>query len=128
MVSRAPDKTRDAATDSEWPAVSIVVPVRNEASFIERCVEALLAQDYEGDCEVVCVDGLSDDGTRAIIQDLAARDPRVRLVDNPRRITPAALNIGIAEARGDMRRAAVLSKADTRLYRAKNAGRNRVIS
>ena len=38
------------------------------------------------------------------------------------------VSIGLAEARGDVRRAAVLSKADTRLYRAKNAGRNRVIS
>jgi glycosyltransferase involved in cell wall biosynthesis len=50
--------------------------------------------------EVLVVDGLSTDGTRAIVEDLAAHDPRVRLVDNPGGTTPLALNRGLAVARG----------------------------
>ena len=88
-----------SATTGDWPPVSVVMPVRNEAAFIERSVGAMLAQEYPGPLEVLCVDGMSEDGTREIVARMADRDPRLRLVDNPRRITPVALNIGIREAR-----------------------------
>ena len=48
------------------------------------------------------VDGQSDDGTRAIVARCMARDARIRLVNNPRRQTAAAMNIGIAAAVGDI--------------------------
>jgi glycosyltransferase involved in cell wall biosynthesis len=47
------------------------------------------------------VDGGSDDGTRAILDELAASDERVRVLDNPGRTTPAALNVGLRHARGE---------------------------
>ena len=47
-------------------------------------------------------DGRSDDGTREIIEAYASRDPRIRLIDNPQRITPAALNRAIGAARGEI--------------------------
>jgi succinoglycan biosynthesis protein ExoA len=87
---------------SNWPPVSVIVPVYNEALFIERCLSALLTQDYPGLFEIICVDGMSEDGTRQIISRIAAGDQRVRLVDNPRRVIPAALNIGFREARYDL--------------------------
>ena len=48
------------------------------------------------------VDGMSDDGTRAVVENVALRHPYVRLLDNPKKITPAALNVGITAAKGDV--------------------------
>ncbi len=85
------------------PLVSIVMPIRNEACHIARALEAVLTQDYPRDkIEVLVVDGMSDDGTREIVARFIERDSRVRLIDNPSRIVPTALNRGIREARGDI--------------------------
>ncbi|MCZ7547063.1 MAG: glycosyltransferase family 2 protein [Anaerolineae bacterium] len=85
------------------PPVSVVMPVRNEGDFIRRSLGAVLAQDYARDClEVLVVDGMSDDETRAIVTEIAASDARVRMLDNPARIVPTAMNIGIAAARGEI--------------------------
>jgi glycosyltransferase involved in cell wall biosynthesis len=82
-------------------AVTAVVPARNEERFIEACVRSLLAQQPpKGGFEVIVADGLSDDGTRAILERLQAEDPRLKVIDNPARITPAAFNAGIKAARG----------------------------
>jgi glycosyltransferase involved in cell wall biosynthesis len=43
---------------------------------------------------------MSDDGTRAVLERYARTYPVIRLLDNPRRVTPAALNVGLASARG----------------------------
>jgi glycosyltransferase involved in cell wall biosynthesis len=84
-------------------SVSVIVPVRNEAGFIETCVRALLEQrDLPPRYEVLVVDGESDDGTRDVLARLAAADPRVRVLDNPRRIVPTALNLGIAASSGEV--------------------------
>lgn len=83
------------------PLVSVIMPVYNEAAFIERSLGAVLAQDYPRDClEVLVVDGGSADATRDLVRAAAAADPRVRLLDNPRRVQAAALNVGLAAARG----------------------------
>jgi cellulose synthase/poly-beta-1,6-N-acetylglucosamine synthase-like glycosyltransferase len=89
------DATRSAAA----PEVSVVIPARNEGRSIARCLDSVLAQTFR-DIEVVVVDGDSDDDTRDVVAAYAARDPRVRLVGNPRRTIPAALNVGLASARG----------------------------
>ena len=85
------------------PRVSIVMPCRNEAAYIGPCLESVLATDYPLDrVEVLVADGRSDDGTREIVERCAARNPCVRLLDNPARITPAALNTAIRIATGDV--------------------------
>src|SRR5207244_2291921 len=64
-------------------------------------LDSMLANAYPGDrLEVLIVDGMSDDGTRAVITDYASRYPMIQLLDNPERTTPHALNLGIARARG----------------------------
>ncbi len=89
--------------NTAWPLVSVVIPMRNEASYIAACIEAVLAQEYPREAlEVVLVDGDSDDGTAAIARAYAQRDGRVRVVHNPRRIVPTAMNIGIRAAAGDI--------------------------
>lgn len=85
------------------PDVSIVVPCRNEAPFIGACLDSLLRNDYPHEClEILVVDGMSDDGTREVVAGYAARHPLIRLIDNEKRITPAALNIALTHARGEV--------------------------
>lgn len=85
------------------PMVSVVVPCRNEALYIEACVRSILEVDYPRDrFELIVADGASTDGTRAVLERLAAVDVRLRIVDNAARITPAALNTAIRASRGEV--------------------------
>ena len=86
------------------PFVSVLVPVRNEARYIERCLSSLAAQDYPRDrFEVLVVDGRSDDATRGLVLHFAAESTLdLRLLDNARRQTAAGLNRGLDEARGEV--------------------------
>src|SRR5712671_5833877 len=77
--------------------VSAVVPCRNERNYIETCVRSILAQNP---LEVIVADGMSNDGTREILKGIT--DPRLRIVDNPKQITPAGMNAGIRAARGEL--------------------------
>ncbi len=84
------------------PKVSIIIPARNEEKFIKRCVESFLNCDYPGELiEVIVVDGMSEDRTREIVTEISERDDRVLLVDNERKITPVAMNLGIKASKGD---------------------------
>jgi succinoglycan biosynthesis protein ExoA len=79
------------------------MPVYNEAAFIERSLGAVLAQLYPAQrLEVLVVDGGSTDATTALVAAIAARDKRVRLLHNPRRIQAAAMNIALDHAQGDV--------------------------
>ena len=87
------------------PFVTVVLPIRNEVEFIERSLGALLLQDYPPDrMEILVMDGMSDDGTRALLRSLLARGHAmpVRLHDNPGRIVPVAMNRAIDVSRGDV--------------------------
>lgn len=86
-----------------WPTVSVIIPVLNEERYIEDCLRCVLDQDYPGDrVEIIVVDGASTDRTREIVQRLAAADGRIRLLSNPKRRTPFAMNIGLAAATGEV--------------------------
>ncbi|MEZ4369876.1 MAG: glycosyltransferase family 2 protein [Polyangiaceae bacterium] len=87
----------------DLPLVTIGIPCLNEERFIEKCVADALAQDYPADrIEVVVADGGSSDRTREILDELSAREPRLRWVDNPERIQAAAMNEIIRSAKGDV--------------------------
>jgi glycosyltransferase involved in cell wall biosynthesis len=83
------------------PTVTIILPVRNEAAFIQRCLGAILDQDYPPEClNVLVADGQSDDDTVTIIEAMATNG-RVKVIPNPARIQSAGLNLLIQQATGD---------------------------
>jgi len=85
------------------PKISIIVPCRNEARHIEAGVRSMLAQEIpEGGMEILVADGMSDDGTREVLQRLAAHHSSLQVLDNPRKITSSGLNVAIRAAKGDI--------------------------
>ena len=91
--------TPETTEEPQQPGVSYVMPVLNEAGYIREAVASILAQDYDGDKEIVLALGPSMDATTAIVEQLHAEDPRVRFVHNPRGRTPIALNLAIRASR-----------------------------
>lgn len=84
-------------------SVSVVIPCRNERSFIESCLNGLLAQKgVPSGYEILVADGESDDGTVEIVRRIAVANPAVRLIENPRGIVSTGLNAAIREARGEV--------------------------
>ncbi|HAS10934.1 MAG TPA: hypothetical protein DCS55_10535 [Acidimicrobiaceae bacterium] len=86
------------------PVVTVLVPARDEARDIERCLRAVLAQDHPHNrMEIIVVDGGSRDGTAEVVaRTLAGGDVAWRLVENPASTTPSNLNAGLAVAAGDL--------------------------
>lgn len=83
------------------PEVTVVIPVRNEGRFIDRCLQSIFAADpVPGGMEVIVVDGMSNDGTRQIVAEWCERQANLKILDNPQCIVPTAMNIGIRAARG----------------------------
>ncbi len=84
--------------------VSVIIPCYNEERFIGKALEQLADQFEPDRYEIVIVDGLSEDRSRAVVDEFRARRPHVPvlLVDNPARNIPTALNLGIAAARGNI--------------------------
>lgn len=88
-----------ASVDAEVD-VSVLVPVLDEAASIRDTVAQMQAQDFEGTFELIFLDGGSGDGTKAILEELARSDSRIKVFDNPGKRPPNALNVGLAKARG----------------------------
>jgi peptidoglycan/xylan/chitin deacetylase (PgdA/CDA1 family)/spore germination protein YaaH/GT2 family glycosyltransferase len=88
-------------TASTGPLVSVVIAAYNEVRVIERTVRALLDSDWTR-LEVVVVDDGSTDGTDRVIDAAFAHDPRVRLLRQQNAGKAAAINRGIAQARGEL--------------------------
>lgn len=83
--------------------LSVICPIYNEEKYIAACIESILIQDYpKGDLEVIFADGMSTDKTREIVAEYALKYPWIRLIDNPDRIVPPALNKAIEVSKGDI--------------------------
>ncbi len=82
--------------------VSVVMPLFNEEKYIVGCLESLLTQDYpREDMEWIFVDGGSTDSTREILKDYQNKyEGLIKIFDNPHKIVPYAMNIGIAASEG----------------------------
>lgn len=88
---------------TDLPMVSAAMPCRNERRHIEQSVRSVLASDYPPHrLSLLVLDGMSDDGTRQILDELAEQDGRVRIVDNPDLLPAPAMNLAIEAARGEV--------------------------
>ena len=83
--------------------VSVIIPVRNEARCLTRCLRSILANNFPKDgLEILVVDGMSNDGTREIAGSFKGEQTKIQIIDNPERIVPTALNRGLRQAQGDI--------------------------
>jgi glycosyltransferase involved in cell wall biosynthesis len=83
--------------------VSIIIPTRNEERFIIQTLDSVMNQDYPQHLvEVILADGESDDNTRKLIQDYITNHSNVKLISNPERVVPYALNYAISESSGEI--------------------------
>ena len=81
--------------------VSVIVPCLNEEKHIAECLDSIVANDYPKDkLEILVVDGGSTDKTRGIVKSYGEQFSVIKLLDNPRVITPVAMNVGIRNAKG----------------------------
>lgn len=86
----------------ELPFLTVVMPVRNEARFIRDTLGQLLGQEYPVErYEIIVADGMSDDGTREIVTELARNNSQVKIINNPKRLSSAGRNIGFKNGIGD---------------------------
>jgi succinoglycan biosynthesis protein ExoA len=84
--------------NTDWPRVSIVIPVKNEEAILGRCLAAIASLDYPADrVEVIIADGFSVDGSRAVAERLG-----VQVVSNPGQTVVSGRNCGFRVATGDI--------------------------
>jgi glycosyltransferase involved in cell wall biosynthesis len=88
-----------ASAAAASPEISVLLPVRDGEATLRGALESTLAS-VGPSFELICVDDGSRDGTAALLADFARRDPRVRVLSRPARGIAAALNDGLAAARG----------------------------
>lgn len=82
--------------------VSVVMPVLNEARYMQGALDQILSQEVIGPLEVILALGPSTDNTNEIAAKIAQQDSRVKLVDNPIGKTPSGLNNAIKDAKYDV--------------------------
>lgn len=81
---------------TERMKVKVVIPCRNEQDYIGKCLDSLVQCNRKGfDLSVCVVDGMSDDQTRSIVHGYTVRYPFIVMIDNERKTTPYALNLGL---------------------------------
>jgi cellulose synthase/poly-beta-1,6-N-acetylglucosamine synthase-like glycosyltransferase len=90
------------AKGNQTPNVAVVAAAHNEEGVIARLVESLLAQDYQGRIEVVVASDGSTDRMDALVEELAGRDGRVRLLRCPRGGKVAAQNAAVRTIEADI--------------------------
>ena len=81
--------------------ISIIIPVRNEEEYIEFCLNSVINALTEEVLEIIVIDGNSSDQTVRIVKYLSKGIPLIKLMHNPNRTVPYALNLGISESKGD---------------------------
>ncbi len=105
-----PSVPRKLSNLSNWetvmndvPAVSVIIPCRNEERFIANCLDSIICNDFPKErLEVLVVDGMSEDRTREIVEKYRKEHLFIRLINNSKKLTPFAFNEGIRNSHGDL--------------------------
>ncbi|MDY6987480.1 MAG: glycosyltransferase family 2 protein [Thermodesulfobacteriota bacterium] len=93
----------NSETYGSFPRVTVVIPMRNEESYIGRCLESVLGQDYPEELiEVLVVDGGSTDGSLGVVKEISAAHSNVKVLGGSGVNCPAAMNMGIRDATGEL--------------------------
>jgi glycosyltransferase involved in cell wall biosynthesis len=84
------------------PTISVIIPTRNEEKYIASCLDSILNNDYPQEkIEIIISDGLSDDGTRKILEEYQEKYPKIIVLENINKTVPYALNLAIEKASGE---------------------------
>jgi GT2 family glycosyltransferase len=77
--------------------IAVVIPCRNEVRNIEECIDAIYSSELPSGCELVVnvVDGISNDGTVELLQNLQKKYTGLQIITNEKQLTPFAFNLGI---------------------------------
>ena len=82
--------------------LSVICPIYNEEKYIKQCIDSILQQDYpHNDMEILFVDGMSTDKTRDVLSAYLEKYPFIKILDNPNKTVPWAMNIGIKASQGE---------------------------
>jgi succinoglycan biosynthesis protein ExoA len=100
---------------NDSPTVSVIIPAWNEKDYIEHVIYRFQNSTYQNIIEIIVGDGGSTDGTQDIVRTLMQSDERIKLIDNPKRIQSAALNLMIDIAKGE-----VIVRADAHCIYSEN--------
>ena len=82
------------------PFFSIIIPVYNVAPYLRECLDSVLAQTFT-DWEAICVDDGSTDGSGAILDEYAIRDPRIRVIHQANAGVCVARNVALSHIEGN---------------------------
>ena len=83
------------------PRMSVLVPVYNAQLYLAEAIESILKQTFS-DFELIAVDDGSKDRSKQILEDLARKDPRVKVISRPNTGIVGALNDALAASRGEL--------------------------
>ena len=85
------------------PFVTIIIPCRNEEKYIAQCLDSLLENDYDKELiEIFVVDGMSQDLSQSIVSSYIGKFSFIKLLNNPLKTFPSAVNIGIKASKGSL--------------------------
>ena len=82
------------------PKVTVIIPVYNVAAYLPQCLDSVIAQTLD-DIEIICVNDGSKDESLAVLNEYAAQDSRIKIIDKANAGVSAARNDGIAAAQGE---------------------------
>ena len=92
-------KKSNSEVNGRPPVISVIMPSLNVCKYIRQCVESVCNQTLK-DLEILCIDAGSTDGTREILQEIADRDSRIRIIDSDKKSYGFQMNLGLEAARG----------------------------